>query len=254
MSEHQDNTNIPVDEIYQEKILAAGYDLLSELHDLTFHQGDGQGLRFDIEHYGVSYVVEDLRGTAERARRIAVTAIEALHQAETIRNWLRSGRPAMCANCGDSIDVAEEWRICRELPEHSWCHRPNATEQEDHDRANVIMDAEHEAYCEDRDRAGGPRHDDIVTLTFPDGRTVDGDWYVPGPAPLGAPIVLDADGTEVSPVGAQINVSGLREDWIEYGPPSLQDLALGAAFAAAVAGIAPGQDEPATEHEEEGDR
>jgi hypothetical protein len=250
MNEHQENTNIPADEIYRERVLMAGYDLLSELHDIDFHNS-GESLGFEATEYGITFVVANLRTIAERAQKAATAALEALHQAEAVHTWLVSAGPRWCANCGEAIDVEfGEVRICRGRAEHEWCHLPNATEQdEDSDRENVLEEDEYTAYCEDRERSGGPRHDDQVTLTFPDGRTVEGAWYVPGPAPLSAPIVVTFDVTEVSaasvvvisraaevsPAGAQVSVSGLGEDFIEYGPPSLDDLARGAQWAAALA-------------------
>jgi hypothetical protein len=260
--DHQQGPSIPADEIYREQVLAAGYDLLSSLHDITFHQGDGQDLAVEATQDGIAYMVENLRHIAERAQSIATTTLESLQQAEAVRTWIVSAGPRWCANCGELIDVEYgEVRICRGRAEHEWCHLPNtrfpnATEQdEDRDRAYVIEDAEQAAYCEDRERSGGPRHDDHVTVTFPDGRRVEGAWYVPGPAPLSAPIVVTFDvtevspagvvvisqATEVSPTGAQVSVSGLGEDFIEYGPPSLEDLARGAELAAAFTGLTQAQ-------------
>lgn len=244
----QQNTNTPADEIYREQVLMAGYDLLSELHDIDFHNS-GESLGFEATEYGMAFVVENLRTIAERAQATATAALEALHQAEAVHTWLVSAGPRWCANCGEAIDTEfGEVRICRGRAEHEWCHLPNATEQdEDRDRACVIEEAEYTAYCENRERTGGPRHDDHVTLTFPDGSTVEGIWHVPGPAPLSAPIVVTFDlaehsaagvaviseATDVSPAGAQVSVTGLGEDFIDYGPPSLQDLARAAEWAAA---------------------
>jgi hypothetical protein len=253
MSEQQ-NASSQAGEIYREQVTMAGYELLSDLHDLTYHQGDGQNLGFEVEQYGISDVVENLRSVATRARDIATAAVQALQQAEAGHSWMTSEAPKRCANCGYPIDVTavDEWRICRDQPEHNWCHRFNpltSTEaDEDSDRASVIEEDEYTAYCEDRERAGGPWHGDSVELVFPDGRTVQGTWYVPGPAPLTAPVVLDWNDTEADPASAQVRVIGLAEDdldtpWV----PSLEDLARGAEMAAALA--VPAQ----PENEQDGD-
>jgi hypothetical protein len=258
----QQSPSIPADEIYREQVLMAGYGLLSELHDIDFHNS-GESLGFEATEYGITFMVDNLRDIAERAQKAATAALEALHQAEAVHTWLVSASPRWCANCGEEIDVEYgEVRICRGRAEHEWCHLPTATEQdEDRDRACVIEEAEYTAYCENRERTGGPRHDDHVTLTFPDGRKVEGAWYVPGPAPLSAPIVMAFDVTEVgpagvvvtseasevSPAGAQVSVSGLGEDFTEYFVSSLEDLARGAQMAAAW--LAPAPDDPGTSHE-----
>jgi hypothetical protein len=254
----QQNESIPADEFYREQVHLIGYELLSDLHDLTFHQGDGQCLRFEVESFGVAYVVENLRRVTERAQAIAAAAIEALHSAEAARTWMVSGRPMRCATCGYDIDteVVEEWWICRDVPEHTYCHRPDAGE-EDQRRAWVVEDDELGAYCEDRERAGGPFHGDEVELRYPDGRSVYGTWYIPGLAPLSPPIVLDNNDAEVDPAGAQVSVSGLGEDFTDYSVPSLEDLARGAQMAAALAGLTPlpdssGQDLQGQDVEEEG--
>jgi hypothetical protein len=239
----QQSTNIPAGEIYREKVLMAGHDLLSGLNDITFHNG-GESLAFEVTHYGLEYVAENLRSIAERAQRSAATTIEALQQAEAGHAWMTSACAMRCANCGDSIDIeADEWRICRGWAEHTWCHLPNTRfpnatpEDEDADRASVIEEDEYAAYCIDRELAGGPWHGDSVELTFPDGRKVQGTWYVPGPAPLGAPIVLnwivrDRRDVEVSPAGAHVSVIGLAEDTTDIWVSSLEDLAGGEKFAA----------------------
>jgi hypothetical protein len=234
----QQNESVPAEEFYREKVCMTGWQLRSDLYDLTYHEGDGQSLRSEIENYGIAYMVENLRSIAERAQLIAAIAIEDLYQAEAARTWMGSGRPMRCATCGQDIDpvLVQEWRICREMPEHTYCHRPEAIEDEDRCRAWVIEDDELGAYCENRERAGGPFHGDEVELRYPDGRSVYGTWYIPGPAPLSPPIVLDSNDAEFDPAGAQVSVSGLGEDFTDYAVPSLDDLARGAEFAAAMVG------------------
>ena len=230
MNEQQQSTSITADEIHREKVLMAGYELLSNLTDITFHN-NGESLAFEATEYGLTYMVENLRSIAERAQRIAISTLEDLHQAEAGHAWMTSAGPKRCANCGQSIDLeADEWQICRTLAEHTWCHRLNRTEQdEDIDRATVIEEAEYEAYCLDRECSGGPVHGDEVALTLSDGRKVEGTWYVPG-APLSAPIVLLWNGTEITSAGAQLSVTGLVEDFSEIWVPSLEDLSRVAAL------------------------
>ena len=232
MNEQQQSKSITADEIHREKVLVAGYELLSNLNDITFHNS-GDSLAFEATQYGLTYMVENLRSIAERAQRIATATLEDLHQAEAGHAWLASIGPKQCANCGRPIDIEiDEWQICRNQAEHTWCHRPDATEQdEDSDRASVIEEAEYEAYCQDRERSGGPVHGDEVALTLPDGRKVEGTWYVPGPAPLSAPIVLLWNGTEVTTAGAKVSVTGLVEDFSEIWVSSLEDLSHVAALA-----------------------
>lgn len=199
-----------IEEAYREQVLMAGYDFLSDLRAITYHQS-GDGLAFMASTYGLDCVVEELQSLADRVQAIGTAATQSLAQAIARWGWAMAGRVKWCANCGGNIEAASsEWQICRGLPEHIWCHLPNATsEDEDRDRAGVLNEAEEVAYCEDRMRNGGPHHGDSVELTFPDGRQVQGAWYVPGPAPLGAPIVLDwSDDSDVSPADAQVQVIG----------------------------------------------
>jgi hypothetical protein len=50
MDDTQNPLHALAGEMYQEKILSAGYDLLDGLHDLTFHHVNGQTLDRHRQH------------------------------------------------------------------------------------------------------------------------------------------------------------------------------------------------------------
>lgn len=65
------------------------------------------------------------------------------------------------------------WLIADGLPEHDICLQFDLAMRARNWAATVAED-EHQAYCEDRARSGGPRPGDVLELTHPDGRTVGG--------------------------------------------------------------------------------
>ena len=65
--------------------------------------------------------------------------------------------------------------MCDGWAEHGSCHIDNS-DQEASARAITIEEDEYEANCQQRMHTGGPRHGDLVQVTYRDGRTLQGSW------------------------------------------------------------------------------
>jgi hypothetical protein len=98
-------------------------------------------------------------------RELAQDAEDALTGAVAQYEWLAGGGPLRCVSCGRDIDPERYvWLIADGLPEHDICHQYDPALRA-RNRAATVAEYEHQAYCEDRIRSGGPRPGDVVEVT-----------------------------------------------------------------------------------------
>ena len=151
--------------------------LLGQVHDIDFHHySDGAAdWLYDLPTEAAAEMFLDLTDRLTSAAQAAATAVRA---SLARREWLLTGRPLRCLACDESIDpTLDEWLVCRGHAEHTVCHLDDVA-AEDADRTFTLTEAERAAYLEDRNRAGQPHHNDLVEVTYPDGRTVEAIWQI----------------------------------------------------------------------------
>jgi hypothetical protein len=175
---------------YDDDIRIAGSRFLAELHDITFHYGDGSSDPSILDE-PIDHVAATLAHVIDRVRTAADTTAQAIATAIGCRAWASGGAPMRCQLCGLDIDPTQEnWRVCDGWAEHPACHQDDAI-AEAQDRAWTIDEDEYQAHLANRAYTG-PQPGDRVRLTHDDSSTLEGTWAL---GPDGQPVLRHDDGT-----------------------------------------------------------